>query len=136
MLKSLRFASLSLLLACGGDGGGTDVTQPPLPVPGVLTLSVTTPNADDRAILITITGPAGASSVTGGSSAYRAESRITGSTIKAAIFGNITSGAVLRFNVPDVAKASSYSASVTEVADASNSLRTDLSAYALSIAKQ
>ncbi|HYJ78891.1 MAG TPA: hypothetical protein VEW03_04795, partial [Longimicrobiaceae bacterium] len=40
-------------LAAGCDGGG-----PSGPVPGELVLRLETPNADDRAVLVSVTGPA------------------------------------------------------------------------------
>ena len=70
-----------LLLSCaagvalsgGGSGGDRTPTQPPpeqpppttaVAVPGSLTARLVTPNADDGAILLDITGPAPAAEIT------------------------------------------------------------------------
>lgn len=55
--------------------------------------------------------------------------------VNVALFGQLGNGAVLRFSVPDVNQAAAYSASVQEVADATNALRPSLAGYQLVVAK-
>jgi hypothetical protein len=114
------FLALAATACTGGDGGGTPPTQPE---PGVLTVNLTTPNPDDRALVVEVTGPS-ISAVTAANAAYVVHSRAPGaSSVRVAVFGSLGSGALLRFQVPDVNQASAYSATVVEVADAANALR-------------
>jgi hypothetical protein len=99
----------------------------------VLTVALATPNSGDRAIVVTVSGPA-ITSVEAGSTAYVAHSRTVSGLVRAAVFGPLASGPLLRIQVPDVAKAAAYSATVVEVSDAGNALR-DPAGYTLSVAK-
>ena len=105
------------------------------PVSGTLVMSLTTPNADDGAILFSLSGAA-----IDNPAAVAASDvfffRATGSTsINAVVVGDISAGALVSFDVPDVGAASSYSTTITEVADRNNALRTSLSGYVLSISR-
>lgn len=136
-MKSTRFG-LTLLLALaagacgGGDGGGETVL--PQPEPGTLTVSLTTPNAGDRALVVQVTGP----SITGAQSAntaYVMHSRTpSAGTLRAAVFGPLATGPVLRIQVADVNAVASYSATVVEVADETNALRT-ITGYTAAVAR-
>lgn len=121
-------------IACGGDGGGGSVTGPKA-VPGELTATLVTPNADDRAILITITGPGPVSSVAAANDDYVVFSKVSGSKVSVALFGSLTSGTVIRFHVPDVGLVSSYTASLVEVVDPANNVRPQQTGYSVSISK-
>jgi hypothetical protein len=123
---------LPLLLSCGGgDGGATG----PKAVPGELTLSLVTPNSDDRAVLISIAGPGPISAITASRTESMAFSQVTTGKASVAVFGALTSGPLVRFTVPDVAAAASYSATVTEVVDPANNPRSGVAGYAATIAK-
>jgi hypothetical protein len=125
--------ALSLSLASCGDGGGGG-TEPTPPTPGALTVSLTTPNTGDRAIIVQITGPEIAG-VEAGTAGYVVHSRATApGTVRAAVFGALGSGPLLRFQVPDVNGVAAYSASVVEVADASNALR-EIAGYTAAVAR-
>lgn len=121
--------ALAVGMACGDDGG------PMEPVPGTLIVSLATPNSDDGAILFTISG-GGISAPTAVASSDLFFFRATGtSSLAVVVAGNIASQ-VLRFNVPDVGQASTYTASIIEVADRNNALRASLSGYVLSISRE
>ncbi len=108
----------ALALACGED----EVTSV-RPVPGTLVVSLTTPNADDGAVAITVSGE-GMTNVAAGSPSYAIFTRSPSpSLLKAAVVGGITGGALLSFDVPDLAKADRYHAAISEVADRGNALR-------------
>ena len=126
-------AGATLLAGCGGDKGGAGITQPPAAVPGVLTLSLTTPHADDRAMMLSISGPGPITEITSSGTSYVLHSRASGTGFRVAVFGSLTSGALLRFSVPDVNKASSYQAAVLEVSDAANALRSTTAEHKLSV---
>jgi hypothetical protein len=125
-VKRNRF-NLPLLLALagaaacsGGDDGGT---APPQPEPGVLTVSLTTPSTGDRALVVQVSGPE-LGGVEAASASYVVHSRATGpERVRAAVFGALGTGPLLHIQVPDVNRASAYSATVVEVADEANALR-------------
>jgi hypothetical protein len=121
--------ALAVGLACGDDG-------PTEPVPGTLVVSLTTPNSDDGAILFTISG-GGVDDPAAVATSHRMFFRTTGtSTTTAVVVGNITSGPLLRFEVLDVGEASSFTGTITEVADRNNELRASLSGYSLAISRE
>ncbi|HEV2736364.1 MAG TPA: hypothetical protein VGV85_16080, partial [Longimicrobiaceae bacterium] len=62
----------AVLSACGDAGAGV---APEAPQPGVLTVTLTTPFPDDRAMLITVSGPGEASAVADGGSGYTVHAR-------------------------------------------------------------
>ena len=121
----MRSARLFLVLAvsgaiglagCGDDGpdGGTG----PTPTAGTLTLNLTSPNADDRAIHILIAGSGAADSVgnvQAANASYTIHAKLeNGNTAQAAVFGNLTNGALVTFSVPNVNNTSNYTISVVD----------------------
>ena len=121
--------ALASTLACGSD-------EPTAPVPGTLVVTLTTPNADDGAILLSISG-GGIDTPTTVATSHLLFQRLTGtSSVNTVVVGNITAGPLLRFDVPNVNDASSYVATITEVADRDNGLRTSLAGYSLSITSE
>jgi hypothetical protein len=94
---------------------------------------LTTPNADDGAILFTLSGgPIDAPAATSSDHAFF--SRETGAmSMTAVLVGDLTAGTVLEFDVPDGSSASDYTATIVEVADRQNALREELAGYELSV---
>lgn len=136
-----------LAISCGGSGGDRAPTDPsqqqpvqpvqptaPPAVPGTLTARLVTPNADDGAILLEISGPAPIADVTAAVQGAVVHSRANANTTRLAVFGPLASGALVRFSVPDVNAAQQYSAQVTEVSDRASALRTSVTGYGISIA--
>jgi hypothetical protein len=143
-LRLVALAGALALAACGGGGDGqapTQTTPPPAPpvvpapVPGALTVHLATPNADDGAILLQITGPAPAAEVTSAAQGVVVHARANGNTSRVAVFGSLGSGALLRFSVPDVNAAQQFSAQVVEASDRGSALRPSVTAYQLTIAR-
>ena len=142
----MRSARLFLVLAvsgaiglpgCGDDGGdGMD----PTPTAGTFRVNLTSPNADDRAIHIRITGSGAADSVSNvqaANASYTIHARLdNGNTAQAAVFGNLTNGALVTFSVPNVNNASLYTLRVVDAADANNALRTNQVSYTLQVQVQ
>jgi hypothetical protein len=120
------------LSACGDAGSALG---PQAPEPGVLTVSLTTPFPDDRAVLISVSGPDEVGAVTDAGSGYAVHARGGGTTFRAAVFGGITSGKLVRFAVPDVSRASAYRAVVQEVVDPSSNVRGSVAGYVLSVGR-
>jgi len=123
-------AALTLSLAACGDTSG-----PPVPKPGDLTLKLALPASDDRAMLVTISGPEAIGTITAAGPAYTVFGRPSGTTAKVAVFGTLVAGPVVKFAVPDVNKADQYTAAVTEVAGSANQLRPQLTGYSVTVAK-
>jgi hypothetical protein len=115
------------MAGCGGDGG------PAGPQPGTLVATLTTPNGDDGAILVRINGP-GITQVVAGRAGDYLKVLQEGNTVTAVVVGELDSGALIRFDVPDLETRSSYGASILQVADESNALRGSLAGYSLALA--
>lgn len=137
-MTARRFAPLlavlaaAVLSACGDAGMGV---EPDAPQPGVLTVTLATPFPDDRAMLITVSGPDEATAVADAGSGYTVHARAGGTTFRAAVFGRLSSGPLVRFSVPDVNRASAYRATIQEVVDPSSSIRPSTSGYGLAITR-
>lgn len=136
-MKPMRPALPALLLALGAaacdGGGGGGTTEPPAPVPGALTVSLATPNTGDRAMVVSVTGP-GLATAEAAVASYVVHARATPGALRAAVFGSLGSGPLLRIQVPDVNRPGDYSATVVEVADGANALR-ETAGYTLSVAR-
>lgn len=90
-----------------------------------------TPNSDDAAILLELRG-ANVHGIALANSAWKLYADTTGTPIRIAIMGNVKSGALLTFDVPDVA--ASYTATIVDVSDAQNSVRAS-TGYSLTITR-
>lgn len=119
-------ASLTLGLACGGDD------EPTGPISGTLVVELTTPAADDGAILLNIVGPniSGLDLVDQTSILFWIEDA---SELRAVIVGGLGEGELLKFTVPDVKNVGAYTATIFEVSDLSNALRSSLVGYGLTV---
>lgn len=109
--------------------------QPPPPPPGSgrLTVNLTSPNSSDGAILLELRG-ANIHAVALAHSGWKLFADSSGSALRIVVAGNLASGSLLTFQVPDVNAAASYSATIIDVADAQNSLRAK-TGYSLGIAR-
>ncbi len=113
---------------CGGD----DTTGPPAPKAGQLTVNIATSGAGGSAFLVTLRGE-GITDPTAANSGHQIYSFAAGGSLRVAVIGTVSSGPLLRFRVPDLDKASGYSATLDEVAGADNVLQSP-SGYTLTIA--
>ena len=114
----------------------SDATAPP--EPGVLVVRLTTPNTGDAAAVLTLTTPSGVAieEVIASSDDFALYHRISGTAIRIAVFGTLTSGSLARFYVPNVRDASRYSVQLVEVADESNALRSSLAGYSVMVMRE
>lgn len=115
--------------ACGDDDSGGPVD--PGPTVGTLTVTLSTPNADDGAILLEVTGPDMTQVTTANPALYFRYSEAAGQ-LRAVFVGNIGDGALLSFRVPDVNAVASYIPTIVELADRDNQLR-DSAGYQLTV---
>lgn len=120
-------AVLSLGTACSDDATGGAAPA------GTLTLRLTTPHADDGAVLFEVSGPPIDSATAVNASLRLFTRRASGSTVVGVVVGAFTNGAVVTLRVPDVGAAPGYAARVLEVADRENALRASLSGYAITV---
>ncbi len=104
--------AILLLAACGGSPTGASDVQPG--TPGWLTVELTTPNSDDGAVQLHITGPSVDSVVA--ASPYNGFGQASGGTADVVLTGTIRTGTVARFRVGDISRSSQYRVSVTGAA--------------------
>ena len=127
---------LATAAACRQDAPATPA--PPVPVPGELQLRLTTPRADDGALLLELTGPAAATDVRAARGDLLVEARpVAGAanTVRVAVFGDLASGELLAFRVPDVNAAARWQARVVEVGDRAAGLRAEPGTTTLTVVR-
>ena len=107
-MRLMRWMIPALLLAgplsCGGDAG---------PRGGELEVRFTTPNGDDGAVLLTVTGGRVDALQAPGYTVYSAT--VAGET-RAVVAGRIAAGVLLRVQVPDLRQAADYAVTLDQVA--------------------
>jgi hypothetical protein len=134
----MKFAGkLLLLVAVAASLHCSDASGPPRPAAGTLRFDVVTPNSDDSALLLQLTGPAlTAASITAAQTTHQVYARTaTSDGLNVAVFGSIVAGPLLRIQVPDVNRAADYRVTFVEAADANNALRPSLSGYSGQVVK-
>jgi hypothetical protein len=111
---------------------GTALACSDSPTPGVLRVNLTTPNSGgDGAILLTVSGPGVLASAAPGAG-LRLFNQPLAATNHFAVTGTLTSGTILTIEVPDVGKASAYTATIQQVATPTYQLRA-LTGYSLKV---
>ena len=136
-LRSAAAAALLVVLACGGDKP-TEPAKPteptkPTALPGTLTVRLTTPNADDAAIVLTIAGPVTVANVESSLPGAVVHSRTVGGSTRVAVFGKLVTGELIHFTVPDVNAAAEFSVQIIEVSDRASALRASTSGYSATV---
>lgn len=128
---SAAVAIASLFSMVLGGSGCTDSVG--VPGPGPVTVSLVTPNPDDRAILVTVTGP-GIEDVARASSGYTVHWKLLSDhEVRVIVFGTLSDGPIFTFSAPDRKSLAGYSGNVIEVADRYNNLRETMGEYAVTI---
>lgn len=123
--------SLAILGASIGCGGGSTG-----PKTGTATVSLITPNTDDGAVLITLTGP-GLANLQSGNSVYHVYSRVVSSgEVRALVVGDLTAGPLVTVTVDDVGKIAQYLGTVTDASARSDDTRPSLAGYGVTFAVQ
>ncbi len=131
MSRHLRILVLAtvFVLACGDSSGPSE------PQPGNLAVQFNTSVTTDRALLIQLSGPGAISNVQAANPGVMVFATEAGTLVKVIVTGNLVNGALLRFDVVDVNQVKAYKASIVELSDNTNALRTDLSRHSVSIQK-
>jgi hypothetical protein len=106
---------------------------PPAPPPGSAIVSLTTPNGDDGAVVVTLRGP-GISTLETASSGYLFYSRLASDTVaRVIVLGNVTAGPIFTFKVANGAELSAYRVAIDQIASRADAMRSSLGGYALNI---
>lgn len=129
---------VAFLAACGAQGP-TDVTPVPVApvtpaaVPGWLTVTLDTPNANDGAVQVVVAGPAveEVALATG----FDGLATVQGGTVYAVVTGAIGDGAIARIRVPDVQQAARYTAEVQAAAARGTYATQTLANYRVTVAR-
>jgi hypothetical protein len=118
-----------VLAACGGASPTGPSTPGPTPVvvtAGVLTMELTTPNANDGAVQFAVSGPAIDSIRPIG---YDGATAALAGQAQTILTGSLTSGAVARVYVRDIARANEYRAWVVAAAARGSYQLQDVGSY-------
>ena len=127
-MKRLRGWLLVTLALWGGAGSCSSIG----PVAGMVTVSLTTPNAGaDGAILFSVSGPQALTSVTAGPG-LRVFAQPLSTVTRFAVTGTLTNGAVVTIGVADTRHVELYTATVQAVAAPDYQLRS-LAGYSLTV---
>jgi hypothetical protein len=122
-LRSLLLACLFPLAACSHDTSG--------PTAGTLTVNLASPNSDDGAVLFTVSGGPIDSVASPGHQLY--SSRLDSSTLRLIVTGDLGPGTIATMYVADMRLASSYSATVNQVAARESYAQRDAATYLLTL---
>ncbi len=110
----------------------SDSTTPP--TPGVIGLSLVTPNADDGAITLVLTGP-GVTSIASGSSAYSVYWRVVSATeARVIVVGDLSHGVLATAQVAEANRLSGYHVGILEIATRSDAVRASTAGYTITVA--
>ena len=100
--------------------------------PGTVRIRFETPNSDDGAVKLLLSGP-GISAI-GATGDLMLFSRLgAGGTTTIAAFGDIADGFIVSFDVPDRSDLDAYSATLLEVSGPDNALRGSLTGYKVTV---
>lgn len=113
--RAALLLALALVTACGSSAPTTATPAPPAPQAGWLTVQLDTPNADDGAIQLAISGPAAEAAQA--EAPYDGLATVVGTTTYMVVTGPLADGALARLRVPDVSKATQYTVSIQAVAE-------------------
>ncbi len=136
VLKTVAYAFLlGGIVTCGGGGdNGTGPGPGPTPPdPGFLRVNLTTPNANDGAILFTLSGGVVDSLQASGFTLFSTGAGT--SNARMIVAGTISGGTVASFWVPDRNNLTSYTAGLLQAAARGTYEQQALGSYGLAIAR-
>ena len=112
-MKTRRLARISALLLLTALLVTCQEKVQDVPTPGWLRLNLTTPNADDGGLLMTITGAVDSVRTT---HPHLLTQRESPSSMRVIVVGTLSNGTIAEIRVADTRQASQYNAVVQEVA--------------------
>jgi hypothetical protein len=123
--------SLGLLVTALGCGGN-DAVAPR--AAGNMTVSLTTPNADDGVVLVALFGP-GFTNLQPASASYRVYSLTASPTeLRVLVVGDLSTGALLSLDIGDPARIAEYHGTVIQAASRDDIVHTVSTGYDLTFA--
>jgi len=136
-MKHIPRLIAAALIVAGGLGCSEATSSDPGNQPGTAVVSMTSSNAADGAVSITVRGP-GLSTAAATNSAYQVFSRMAGSTeLKVIVLGDaVRPGQLFTIPVGAINRLSAYSVQIEQVADQADSLRLEVSSYKASLAAE
>jgi hypothetical protein len=130
--------ALFLAALCAGAVAAAGCSGSEGPVAGELEVRLTTPNTDDRAVLLRLAGRFDAVTAPSGSGYRVLSSPGLGDTVRVVVMApqgfHLASGALLRVAVPDTRQVGAYTARVLDVATTAYTQRAT-TGYSLSVVK-
>ena len=127
-LRTLLCTAAAVAAAACGES-----TEPPVPTPGALTVTLQAPSGvTTGAVVLTLAGPGAITNVTAVGGGLQVYSRPAAGGVSVAAFGTIPAGALLRFDVPDTRAADEYSATLVEAAGTDNTVKS-LTGYGVTV---
>ncbi len=130
-LGAVVFAAFAI--ACSGDssnGGGTGPQD--VATPGFVNVTLATPNSNDGALLLTLSGGTMDSMAASAGTIFFASTGTN--TFRVMVAGTIGDGPVVRFWMPDRRNVSQYVATLEQAAARSTYEQQSIGGYSLSIA--
>ena len=122
MRRLLTALAVIAALGCGEDA----------PVPGTISISLNTPNSNDGAMVVTLSG-SGITGLQPANSSYQVFQRlVTVDELRVVVFGNLSQGPVLTATVPNINDPDGYAALLVQVANRNNELQEN-SGYSLTV---
>ena len=121
----------AITIACSGDSGngGTEPTSNP----GFVNVTLATPNSNDGALLLTVSGGVIDSLTASAGTIFFAQTGTN--TFRVMVAGTISAGPIVRFWMPDRRNVAQYVATLEQAAARSTYEQQDIGQYSLSIAE-
>lgn len=113
-----------LFAACGGDSATT-------PTPGTLSLRLSTPNGNDGAMVVVVSG--GAITAVNAAAGLEVVPQVDGAGTHLLVVGDIAAGVIATIDVPDISRASAYAVTIEQVADRLTFALLDAAPYRITI---
>ncbi len=131
-IKSGAVVLAAITLACGGDSNNGGTGPPDVSNPGFVNVTLSTPNSNDGALLLRLSGGTMDSLTASSGSIFFAE---TGTNVfRVMVAGTIANGPIVRFWMPDRRNVSQYLATLEQAAARSTYEQQSIGGYSLSIA--
>ncbi len=123
----------AITIACGGDttNGGTGPAE--TSNPGFVIVTLATPNSNDGALLLTLSGGTMDSLTASAGTIFFASTGTN--TFRVMVAGTIGDGPIVRFWMPDRRNVAQYLATLEQAAVRTTYEQQDIGAYSLSIAE-
>ncbi len=123
----------AITIACGGDttNGGTGPAE--TSNPGFVNVTLATPNSNDGALLLTLSGGTMDSLTASAGTIFFASTGTN--TFRVMVAGTIVDGPIVRFWMPDRRNVAQYLATPEQAAVRTTYEQQDIGAYSLSIAE-